>query len=467
MRQDPAVEHGIGFAEACWTWMKIGWLSFGGPAGQVAMMHRILVQQKNWISEHHFLHALNYCMLLPGPEAQQLAIYLGWLLHRIRGGVVAGVLFVLPGAVIILFISILYVEYQRLYIVEAIFWGIKAAILAVVFDAVLRIGKKILNNGFRVAIAAVAFVGIFFFAIPFPLIVVGAGLAGFLGGKIMPAQLQISQHQTTANNNTLVANHTPHPILDRALAHAQLQPIMPPLSRVLKTLICCLLLWLGPVIVLAISLGGDHVYLQEGVFFSKMAVVTFGGAYAVLAYMAQQAVHTYGWLNPGEMLDGLGMAESTPGPLIMVVQFVGFVAAYRNPGLLDPIVAGMLGALLTTWVTFMPCFLWIFLGAPYIESLRDNHSLNATLSGITAAVVGVILNLSVWFGLHVLFSELDVLNSLGMHIQIPVWHTLNAWSALMAVAALILLRLKFGMLKTLAVSVVLGGLIFYFGAEHA
>ncbi len=458
--QDSTAGSGIGFTEAFWVWMKIGWLSFGGPAGQIALMHRILVEEKKWISESRFLHALNYCMLLPGPEAQQLAIYMGWLLHRIRGGVVAGVLFVLPGAAIILLISILYVEYRDLRIVEAVFFGVKAAILAVVFEAVLRIGRKVLKNEFFVAIAVAAFVGIFFFGVPFPLVVIGAGLAGFLGGKITPAKFQIIQPEKSVDDDTVLA---PDYALDRALEQGKLDHVAPSRARALKVLGCCLALWFVPVIALAITLGAGHVYVQEGVFFSKMAVVTFGGAYAVLAYMAQQAVNTYGWLSPGEMVDGLGMAETTPGPLIMVVQFVGFVGAYRNPGMLDPMVAGMLGALLTTWVTFVPCFLWIFLGAPYIESLRGNRSLSAALSGITAAIVGVILNLSVWFSLHVLFSELNEIHSRGMHIQIPVWDTLDPWSALLAISALILMRFKVGMGKTLAVSVVLGGLIYYLG----
>ncbi|WP_423907219.1 chromate efflux transporter [Candidatus Spongiihabitans sp.] len=457
--QDSTAGHGIGFVEAFWTWVKIGWLSFGGPAGQIAMMHRILVDEKKWISESRFLHALNYCMLLPGPEAQQLAIYLGWLLHRIRGGVVAGVLFVLPGAAIILLISILYVEYRDLHIIEAVFFGVKAAILAVVFEAVVRIGRKMLKNNFLVAIAVAAFVSIFFFGVPFPLVVVGAGLAGFLGDRIAPAKFQIIQPEKSADDN---ATPMQDYALDRALQQGKLEHVAPSRTRAWKVLACCLALWFGPVIALAITLGLGHVYVQEGVFFSKMAVVTFGGAYAVLAYMAQQAVNTYSWLNPGEMLDGLGMAETTPGPLIMVVQFVGFVGAYRNPGPLDPMVAGMLGALLTSWVTFVPCFLWIFLGAPYIESLRGNRALSTALSGITAAIVGVILNLSVWFSMHVLFSELREIHSLGMNIQIPVWDTLHPWSALLAIGALILMRCKVGIIKTLAASIVLGGLIFYF-----
>ena len=455
MKQNSEASHGIGFGEAFRTWLKISLLSFGGPAGQIAMMHRILVDEKKWISENRFLHALNYCMLLPGPEAQQLAVYLGWLLHRTWGGIVAGVLFVLPGAVIVLLLSILYAGYQDLSIVEAIFFGIKAAVLAVVIEAVLRIGKKVLKNEIMVAIAAVAFIGIYFFEIPFPLIVFGAGLVGFLGGKLYPAKFEIIKGKEADDD-------TAAPALDHALDNGSMDHVVPSMARAVKVSVFCLLLWFGPVAALAVTFGVGHVYVQEGIFFSKMAVVTFGGAYAVLAYMAQQAVNTYGWLNPGEMLDGLGMAETTPGPLIMVVQFVGFMGAYRNPGAFDPMVAGMLGALLTTWVTFVPCFLWIFLGAPYIETLRGNRSLSTALSGITAAIVGVILNLAVWFSLHVMFGELHEIHKLGMKFQIPNWQTLDPWALAIAVGALVAMqRFKVGMITTLAASATLGTLVFY------
>ena len=455
MSQNPETSHGIGFGEAFWTWVKISLLSFGGPAGQIAMMHRILVDEKKWISENRFLHALNYCMLLPGPEAQQLAVYLGWLLHRTWGGIVAGVLFVLPGAAIVLLLSILYAGFQDLTIVEAIFFGIKAAVLAVVVEAVLRIGKRVLKNEIMVGIAGVAFVGIYFFEVPFPLIVFGAGLAGFLGGKLYPAKFEIIKGRKTDDDKKM-------PVLDHALENRRMDHVAPSVSRALNVSVLCLLLWFGPVVALAVLLGPGHVYVQEGVFFSKMAVVTFGGAYAVLAYVAQEAVGTYGWLDPGEMLDGLGMAETTPGPLIMVVQFVGFMGAYRSPGMFDPMVAGILGALLTSWVTFVPCFLWIFLGAPYIESLRGNRSLSAALSGITAAIVGVVLNLAVWFSLHVVFGELDEIHRMGMKILIPNWQTLNPWALFLAVGALIAMqRFKVGMITTLAVSAALGTLVFY------
>jgi chromate transporter len=434
------------------VWIRISLLSFGGPAGQIALMHRVLVDEKKWISESRFLHALNYCMLLPGPEAQQFAIYVGWLLHRTLGGLVAGILFVLPGAIVILLLSILYAGYQDLSFVQAIFFGIKAAVLAVVIEAVLRIGKRALKNTFMVALAVAAFVGIFLFDLPFPLIVVAAGLIGFIGGRVNPDKfVVIKGHEPQASGGV--------PVVDAVLADGQLDHTRPSARRAVKVTAVCLALWFGPLAALVALLGLGHVYVQQGIFFSKMAVVTFGGAYAVLAYVAQEAVNNYGWLAPGEMLDGLGMAETTPGPLIMVVQFVGFMGAYRNPGMLDPMFAGFLGAMITTWVTFVPCFLWIFLGAPYIEALRGNQSLSAALSAITAAVVGVVLNLAAWFALHVVFSKVDTFWMLGMKLQVPVWETVDIAALALAAAALVaMLRFKVGMIPTLAVSATLGAI---------
>ena len=425
----------VSFGVAVRVWAKIGLLSFGGPAGQIALMHKILVEEKRWVDEERFLHALNYCMLLPGPEAQQLATYIGWLLHRIKGGLVAGILFVVPGAIVILLLSILYAAFEQLTITQAIFFGIKAAVLAIVVEAILKIGKRALKSFLMALIAAASFVGIFFFDISFPLIIMAAGLVGYIGHKFAPQLLPPSLSKQV-----------------KAVATSK-----PSAARALKVTVVCLALWLLPIFALAVWLGTEHVYVQEGVFFSKMAVVTFGGAYAVLAYMAQQAVDTYGWLEPGEMLDGLGLAETTPGPLIMVVQFVGFLGAYRNPGMLDPLVAGTLGALLTTWVTFVPCFLWIFLGAPYIESLRGNRALHAALSGITAAVVGVILNLAIWFALHVIFASVNEVHAYGATLQVPDITTLEPGALLLTVAALLaMLRFRVGMLPTLAASALLG-----------
>ncbi len=442
--------HGVSFGEAVRVWVKVALYSFGGPAGQIAVMHRILVEEKRWVSEDRFLHAMNYCMLLPGPEAQQLATYVGWLLHRVRGGLVAGGLFILPGFLSVLALSVLYAGFQETTLVQALFYGLKPAVLAVVVEAVVRIGRRALKNGVMVGLAAVAFVAIFFLAFPFPVIVLGAGLVGLIGGRLREdVFLVIRGHGADASPGVSFVTD--------GLAVA----VRPPLAQTLRTAAVWLSIWLAPLAVLAEVLGPSSVFVQEGLFFSKAAVVTFGGAYAVLAYIAQQAVDTYGWLRPGEMLDGLGMAETTPGPLIQVVQFVGFMGAYRYAVGLDPLVAGVLGSVLTTWVTFAPCFLWIFLGAPYIEYLRGRKSLTAALSAITAAVVGVILNLAVWFALHTLFGEVDEVVWNGVRLFVPVWETVDGAAIAIAVfAAVSLFRFKLGMIRTLGLSA-LAGMIYY------
>jgi chromate transporter len=430
--------------------VKVAIYSFGGPAGQIAVMHRILVEEKRWVSENRFLHALNYCMLLPGPEAQQLATYIGWLLHKTVGGLTAGILFVLPGIASILLLSILYAGFQDTTFVQAFFFGLKPAVMAVVVEAVVRIGRRALKNEVMVTLAALAFIGIFFFDIPFPLIVFSAGVIGYVGGKFREDKFYvIKTHEPKAEGERTKGDFF---ITDAIGAHTH-----PSLGRSLRVLIVCLLLWVTPLILLALAFGVSSVYVAEGMFFSQTAVVSFGGAYAVLAYIAQQAVNTYGWLKPGEMLDGLGMAETTPGPLIMVVQFVGFMGAYRNPGTLDPMVSGVIGSLITTWVTFVPCFLWIFLGAPYIEYLRGNKSLSTALSAITAAVVGVIFNLAVWFSLHTLFGTVNEIHTFGMRLQVPVWQSLNIVSVLIAIGAFVaLFRYRLNMITTLAGSAVVG-----------
>ena len=441
----------VPFREALKVWVRVALQSFGGPAGQIAVMHRILVEEKRWVSESRFLHALNYCMLLPGPEAQQLATYIGWLLNRTPGGLAAGILFVLPGALAILVLSILYAGYQDAMLVSALFFGLKPAVMAVVVEAVVRIGRRALKNGLLVGIAALAFVAIFFFEVPFPAIVAGAGVLGWLGGRFLPDRFGAAPHGPGGTTAAAMAAD------NELLADSQVHRIRPSLARSVKVAAVCLTLWFVPLIALWAWLGGDHAVLQEGIFFSKAAVVTFGGAYAVLAYIGQQAVETYGWLAPGEMLDGLGLAETTPGPLIMVVQFVGFLGAYRHPGGLDPLLAGILGSAVTTWVTFVPCFLWIFLGAPYIEVLRGKRGLSAALTGITAAVVGVILNLAVWFSLHTLFGEVDEVRRAGVRLLVPVWGTLDPAALGIAVFAfLALFWWKLGMLKTLAASAAMG-----------
>jgi chromate transporter len=424
------------FAEGFRTWVRVGLLSFGGPAGQIAVMHRILVEEKKWVSEERFLHALNYCMLLPGPEAQQLATYIGWLLHRTAGGLVAGTLFVLPGFVSILALSVLYAGFQETTVVQAIFFGLKPAVVAIVVQAVLRIGARALKNAAMVSIATGAFVGIFFLEVPFPLLIVGAGLAGYVGGRTRPDLfLVIQPHGAGAEGNG---------------AEEAGPRTRPAWSSTLRIAAVCLLLWWTPIAALALLTDPSGVWVQLALFFSTAAVVTFGGAYAVLAFVAQQAVETYGWLLPGEMLDGLGMAETTPGPLIQVVQFVGFMAAYRNAGALDPMAAGLLGSILTTWVTFLPCFLFIFAGAPWIEHLRGRRGLTAALSGITAAVVGVILNLALWFSLHVLFAVVAEVHAGPVRLLIPELRTLDVAALLITIGAfLALFRLRLGIVWTL------------------
>ncbi|OYY83562.1 MAG: chromate transporter, partial [Rhizobiales bacterium 35-66-30] len=383
------------FAEATRVWARIGLLSFGGPAGQIALMHKELVEERRWIGEQRFLHALNYCMLLPGPEAQQLATYIGWLMHRTAGGLVAGILFVLPGAFVMLGLSILYVLYREVPLIDAVFFGVKAAVLAVVVEAVLRIGRRALKNRVMIAIAVAAFIGIFVFRIPFPLIILIAGFIGWIGSRQAPQLFAAGGHGSRGAVPEFKG------VVDLMFERGELTHAEPSWGRAFRVIAVWLPIWLGPVLLLWLLTDSSSVWTQLGAFFSSMAVVTFGGAYAVLAYVAQAAVDTFGWLAPGEMVDGLGLAETTPGPLIMVLQFVGFLAAYRAPGVLDPLLAGCLGALLTTWVTFAPCFFWIFLGAPYIEALRGNKAISSALSAITAAVVGVVMNLALWFALHV------------------------------------------------------------------
>jgi chromate transporter len=395
---------------AFFVWLRIAALSFGGPAGQIAVMHRILVEEQHWISESRFLHALNYCMLLPGPEAQQLAIYIGWLMHRTRGGVMAGTLFILPGILALMTLSIIYAEWGHVGLVAGAFFGLNAAVLALVLDALRRIARRALRSRPLRALAAAAFVAMFFFAVPFPLVIIGAGLIGFLAARSgHPAFQAGAAHEGQQGGlagDSLLGEATP--------VHAQ-----PSASRALQVLALWLPIWLVPTLAIAIVAGPNNVFTLIALFFSKMAVVTFGGAYAVLAYVAQEAVGTYHWLAPGEMLDGLGMAETTPGPLVMVLQFVGFMAAFRAPGAMAPLLAGALGGLLATWVTFAPCFLWIFLGAPYIELLRGNRLLSGALSAITAAVAGVIANLAVWFAIHSLFHATHHVTAFGLRLDVP------------------------------------------------
>ncbi|HLC09147.1 MAG TPA: chromate efflux transporter [Methyloceanibacter sp.] len=411
--------------EALKVWTKIGVVSFGGPAGQIALMHRMLVDERKWIDEQRYLHALNFCMLLPGPEAMQLATYIGWRLHGTIGGLAAGLLFVLPGAIVVLALSVAYAYFGKLPLVEAAFVGIKAAVIVIVIEALLRVAKRSLKRPLDWLIAAAAFIGIFFFALPFPLIIAAAALAGFFA----------SPHAAMS------ATPSAHP------------PV--PLSRTLGTAALWLSIWIGPLLLLALILGREHVTTEIAVFFSKLAVVTFGGAYSVLAYMAQQAVETHHWLSAGEMLDGLGLAETTPGPLILVTEFVGFLAGYRHGG--EPALAyGLLGAAVTLWATFAPCFLWIFVGAPYVERLTSSPKIAGALAGVTAAVVGVILNLSLWFALHVFFFTVEPISIGPLQLSRPDLATLNIEAvALACLAAFLLFRMQAGILATLAISAVI------------
>jgi chromate transporter len=448
----------VTLGEAFWVWLRIAALSFGGPAGQIAVMHRILVDEKRWIGEHRFLHALNYCMLLPGPEAQQLATYIGWLMHKTRGGIVAGILFVLPGAISIMALSWIYALYGRVGFISALFFGLKCAVLAVVLQAVLRIGSRALKNNIMRGLAALAFVLIFFLGVPFPVIVLGAGLIGYFGGRAGINAFQVGgghgagKGAIVEDADTLLGEELP--------AHAN-----PTIGQSLRQAVVWLFLWLAPVAALVLLLGQGSVFTQIATFFSTMAVVTFGGAYAVLAYVAQQAVEGYHWLAPTEMLDGLGMAETTPGPLIMVLQFVGFMGAYRNPGMFSPLLAGTLGGLLATWVTFVPCFLWIFLGAPFIERMRGNKALSGALSAITAAVVGVVLNLAVWFAIHTIFRASSLLRAGPVRFDMPVLTSVDPWALAISIAAIIaMFRLKIGIFTTLGGASAAGIALYLAGA---
>lgn len=380
------------FAEALRFWWKLGWISFGGPAGQIAIMHKEIVERRRWLSEEHFLHALNFCMLLPGPEAQQLATYLGWRLHGARGGMAAGVLFVLPSMLILFALSWLYMAGGDILWVQGIFYGLTAAVIAIVVSAVKRIGSKALKSPGLWLLALTAFFAIFFLKISFVIIILSAAVIGFFGGKYCPRQFPAGKGHGKAHGTML-----PSVALPPAPSAS--------IRRTLLVSTLCFSLWWLPVLGVGWLLGWKSIPFQEGLFFSKAAIVTIGGAYAVLPYVAQMAVEHHGWLGQQQMMAGLGLAETTPGPLIMVLQFVGFVAAWQNPGNLTPLMAGTIGALITTWVTFLPCFLFVFLGAPHVESLRERPVLASTLTAITAAVVGVILNLAIWFAWHALRSE--------------------------------------------------------------
>lgn len=423
-------------SELFFVFGRIGLLSFGGPAGQIGMMHRVLVDEKRWLSEERFLHALNYCMLLPGPEAQQLATYAGWLLHGRRGGIVAGTLFILPGFLVVVALATAYSLYQDTHWLPALLFGLKAGVLAIVIEALLRVAKRALKSRFLVGIATAAFIALFFFAIPFPLVILAAGVAGFLKAK------------------------------GRQVADPGFQSNAPSALRQIRGVIGGILVWQMPLLLFWL-LAAPESLVELQTFFSRLAVVTFGGAYAVLAYVAQVAVETHHWMTASEMLDGLALAEATPGPLVLVLSYIGFLAAFRHPGILDPMLAGVLGASVAAWATFVPSFIFIFLGAPYVERLKDNAALSGALSAITGAVVGVILNLSVWFGLHVLFGKVDrveLLPQINLGMSLPDWSTLDLVSlTLFLISAIMLFRLKLGMVPVLGVCIAAGFIRLWLG----
>ncbi len=434
----------IPLREATRTWFAISLQTFGGPAGQIAVMQRILVDEKRWIGHQRFLFALSYCTLLPGPEAQQLATYVGWLLNGVRGALVAGILFVLPGVLALLVLSGVYVAFGDTTLVEALFLGLAPAVIAIVVQAVVRLGRRALHHPALVALAVAAFVALAVFAVPFPAVVAVAALLGWLLGRAVPG---------IATPAAPKGDTGPAPLIADDALHTE----RPSARRNTLVLTGGLVLWGAPVAAAAILFGRSSVFVDQGLFFSGAALVTFGGAYAVLAYVAQQAVNVYGWLAPGEMVRGLALAETTPGPLIMVVQFVAFLGAYRDPGALNPWVAAILAALLTTWVTFVPCFLFILLGAPYVERLRGNRGLSAALTGITAAVVGVIANLAVYFALHTLFEDTTRASAGPLEVELPDLSSIRPGHVAIAIAAAVMVfRLRWSVLRTLGVCAALG-----------
>jgi chromate transporter len=449
----------ISWSDMWLTWSRVAALSFGGPAGQIAVMHRLLVQEKKWISEDQFLHALNYCMLLPGPEAQQLATYTGWLLRGTWGGLLAGGLFILPGFVSIMIMSLIYALYGQTWIVSALFFGLKPAVIAIVIEAVHRVSHRILKNRVMVWIAILSLIGIHVFSVPFPVIILLAGVLGFMGGHYWPQIFCVIKNKTTPSSADPSADHlTCTPLLHQQGAHSKRNLW----RRSVIVSAICLTLWFGPLWAIRVYLGENSVYYQEGLFFSQAAMVTFGGAYAVLAYIGQAAVETHHWIEHVEMLDGLGMAETTPGPLIMVLQFVGFMGAYRQPTPFSPVIGGILGAVITVWVTFVPCFYWIFLGAPFVERLKENKRLNSAFSAITAAVVGVMTNLAIWLMLKTLFREVNIMSWHGARWLAPVPDSLDLRAvAVMTLACLLTFYWKKGLFTTLGVSTLFGIVLFF------
>lgn len=426
--------------EATATWLRIGCLGFGGPAGQISLMHRVLVEEKRWIDDERYLAGLKFCMLLPGPEAQQLATYVGWRLHGIAGGLIAGGLFVLPGALVILALSALYMAFSDVGLVAGALYGVQAAVLAVVVEALLRISRRALQSAAAYWVAGAAFAAIFLFGAPFPLIILAAALIGLVSS-------QTRFRWFVRADFSLATGSAAHPSGGARLS----------LRSGLSASLVCLVLWLAPVALLNLSLGPEHIFAREATFFSQMAVVTFGGAYAVLAHVAQQAVEGFGWLTPKEMVDGLGLAETTPGPLVLVLQFVGFLAAAKAQTGLPPFLAGLIGALIVVWTTFLPCFAWIFAGGPFIECLQRSRSLSAALGAITASVVGVVLKLCLWFALHVLFRQVGVVRAGPLQVLAPDLASVDLLALALGVGALLaLFRFKVGLLAVLGLGALAG-----------
>ncbi len=437
--------------EAVKAWFAISLQTFGGPAGQISVMQRVLVEEKRWVGQRRFLFALSYCTLLPGPEAQQLATYIGWLLNGVKGALIAGTLFVLPGVVALLALSGLYVGYGDTGIVQALFLGLAPAVIAIVLQALLKVSRRGLTHPILVGLAVASFLALTFVGVPFPTVVLGAGLLGWLLGRRRP---ELTRPKSANGNDG------PPPLISDDALHSE----RPSGRRAALTLVIGLVAWAAPVLAAAVAFGRSSVFVDQGLFFSGAALVTFGGAYAVLAYVAQQAVDVYGWLLPGEMVRGLALAETTPGPLIMVVQFVAILGAFRNPGDLDPWVAATIAALLTTWVTFVPCFLFILLGAPYVERLRHNQALSSALTEITAAVVGVIANLAVYFALHTLFAATRAVERGPFRFELPTLGSLQVVPlAITALGCLLLFGARWSALRTLGVCALAGLVAFGVG----
>ncbi len=452
---DGAIHTGITLGTAAAAWGTVALQTFGGPAGQIAVMHREIVEERRWVGEERFLHALSYCTLLPGPEAQQLATYLGWLLNGTAGGIVAGALFVLPGYIAIMALSLAYAGFGDTRFVDAVFAGVAPAVLAIVAQAVRRISGRALVNPFLLAMAIVSFAALAMFAVPFPVVVFGAALIGFVGGRIQPGLFAPRIRKATVNAGRPVQTSSAPLIADTALVHAA-----PSASRTVRTFAICAVAWVTPVLVLAAMFGSSSIFVTQARFFGGSALVTFGGAYAVLSYVAQKAVNTYHWLLPGEMIKGLAMAETTPGPLIQVVQFVAFLGAFRNPGSLNPWVAAIIASTSVTWVTYVPSFFFVFVGAPYVERLRGNRRVTDSLTAITAAVVGVIANLAVYFAVHTLFSEVRERSPGPMQFSVPNWSSFSPAAAVVGALAFVLVfRFRWSVLQVLGVCAVVGGVI--------